>query len=118
MRVVARRDGFNSGTANSARTDDVARGTISVSKSPSISGTLRVGSRVTANPGTYKPAGARVRYQWLRDGKAVSYTTATHTLNAHDHHARISVRLTYSASGYTTRSVTTSEVGPIKASAS
>ncbi|MDX6277568.1 MAG: hypothetical protein QOJ72_1696 [Nocardioidaceae bacterium] len=118
VHVAATHDGYNSGTAHSTRTVDVARGTISFSRSPSITGTTRVGSKLTANPGTFTPSGATVRYQWLRDGKAVSYTTATHTLNEHDHHSRISVRLTYSASGYTTRTVTTDEVGPVRASVS
>jgi surface antigen len=117
VHVIARRDGYNSGSANSARTDSVARGTISISKSPKISGTTRVGSKLTVSPGTFTPAGAKVRYQWLRDGKKISYTTATHTLNSNDHHTELSVRLTYSAAGYTTQTVTTSAVGPIKASA-
>jgi hypothetical protein len=118
VHVVARRDGFNSGSANSSRSIPVARGTISFSRSPGISGTTRVGSKLTVNPGTYTPAGARVRYQWFRDGKQISYTSATHTLNSHDHRAEMSVRLTYSAAGYTTRTVTTAAVGPIKSSLS
>ncbi|MCW2750804.1 MAG: hypothetical protein JWR83_1914 [Aeromicrobium sp.] len=118
VHVVARRDGFNTGSANSLRTVDVARGTITFTRSPSISGTTRVGSKLTANPGTFTPAGAKVRYQWLRDGKAIPYKTATHLLNTNDHHAKLSVRLTYSAAGYTTRALTTAAVGPIKASLS
>lgn len=116
VHVVARRDGFNSGTAHSSRTADVARGSIIVSKEPTISGTARVGSKLTVSAGTFTPIGATVRYQWLRDGKVISYTTSTRTLNTHDHGTKLSVRLTYSAAGYTTRTVTTSAVGPILSS--
>jgi surface antigen len=118
VHVAASRDSYSSGSVNSSRTVGVALGSISFSKSPAISGTSRVGSRLTVDPGAFTPAGATVRYQWLRDGKAISYTTSTHTLNAHDHGAKLSVRLAYSAAGYTTRTVTTAAVGPIKSSLS
>lgn len=43
---------------------------------PTIAGTARVGSTLTADPGTWLPGGVTFTYRWLRDGKAVAGATA------------------------------------------
>ncbi len=45
--------------------------------SVSISGSAQVGSTLTANPGKWTPAGVKLSYQWLLDGKTISGATGT-----------------------------------------
>ena len=119
IRVVAHRPGFTAAGASSSYTSEVAKGTITLSASPKITGTARVGSMLTVHPGTYHPTNAKVTYQWLRDGKPIATSTkSSRYLTSHDAHAKLSVRMKISAAGYTTRTVTTAAVGPIKASLS
>lgn len=114
VRVVARRAGFTSVAARSPRTALVALGKITFSASPTITGYTRVGSRLWAHPGTYRPTNATIRYQWLRNGSAIAGSTnSSRYLTSYDAHAELSVRVTFAASGYTTRIVTTASVGPI-----
>jgi hypothetical protein len=42
---------------------------------PTISGTARVGSKLTANPGTWGPAPVTFTYQWYADGVAIAGAT-------------------------------------------
>lgn len=50
---------------------------------PAITGTARVGDRLTASTGTWAPAPVSYTYQWNADGKAVSGATAsTYTVPA------------------------------------
>jgi surface antigen len=108
VRVTARRAGFTTTTATSASTAAVATGRIAVSSAPRITGSAAVGSVLTVSPGTYSPAKASVRYQWLRDGKAVSGATSrTRKVSAKDVGRRLSAVVTYKATGYTATSATT-----------
>lgn len=91
---------------------------------PTISGTPKVGSRLTANPGTwlsssgYTPgASVRYAYQWLADGATISGATSTsYTPTTATSGKRISVRVTASASGYTGGSATSGATGAVAAS--
>lgn len=68
--------------------------------SPTIDGTPKVGSTLTADPGTWGP-GATFTYQWLADGQAIDgATTATLQLSATQYGTRISVQVTGSRTGY------------------
>jgi hypothetical protein len=81
---------------------------------PKISGTTKVGKTLTANPGTWSPKPTAVKYQWLRDGKAISKATkATYKLLAADRGKKISVKLVASKPGYTTISKTSAKSKPI-----
>ncbi|MFE7227802.1 M4 family metallopeptidase [Nocardioides sp. NPDC057577] len=65
---------------------------------PTITGTPRVGSTLTATPGVWSPAATSVSHQWLRDGSPISgATSSTYTLAAADHGTRVSVRVTASS---------------------
>ncbi|KAA1395788.1 hypothetical protein [Aeromicrobium ginsengisoli] len=46
---------------------------------PTISGTVKVASTLTASPGTWSPTGATYTYQWLADGAPVTEATASPT---------------------------------------
>lgn len=64
-------------------------------------GTTRIGTRLRATAGTWQPAPSAVRYQWLRDGKAIKKATrATYRIKKADRKHRISVRVTVSRPGY------------------
>ena len=77
---------------------------------PKISGTAKVGSKLTAKPGTWTPA-AKFTYQWLRDGKSISKATkSTYTLAKADAGKKISVKVTGARSGYVTESKTSKTV--------
>lgn len=62
---------------------------------PTLSGTACVGNTLSANPGSWKPEGSRLSYQWLRSGQPiVGATRATYTIQASDLGKSISVRVT------------------------
>jgi uncharacterized protein YkwD len=83
-------------------TPAAAAGTLK-SAVPTISGTPRVGMKLTAAPGAWSPAPVTLKYQWLRAGAAISGATAsTYTVAAADLSKAISVKVTGSKTGYTT----------------
>lgn len=108
VRVTARRPGFTSLSATTAKSKPVATGRIRATGTPSISGSPVVGSVLTIQPGTVSPAGTTIRYQWLRDGKVLSGATRqTRTVSARDIGHRLSAQVTYKASGFAARTATT-----------
>ncbi|GAA5034821.1 immunoglobulin-like domain-containing protein [Microbacterium fluvii] len=75
---------------------------------PAISGTVKVGSTVKASAGTWTK-GAKLTYQWLRDGKAISKATgSSYKLVRADAGTRVSVKVTGSLAGYETVAKTSS----------
>lgn len=73
---------------------------------PTISGTLRVGTTLRATPGRWT-AGTRLSYQWLRNGAAIKGATSNrYTITAADRGKRISVRVTGTLAGHTTTQLT------------
>lgn len=69
---------------------------------PTISGTVRVGSKVTAMPGTWT-AGTTLRYQWYVSGAKVSGATrSTYTLPSTAKGRTLTVKVTGTKTGYTT----------------
>lgn len=53
----------------------LANGPILSETAPSVSGTLTVGSTLTADPGTWTPTPDSFTYQWLRDGVVIPGAT-------------------------------------------
>lgn len=114
---------WKAGTTHSVRiltgsllADDYQRGisvrftVVDAVPTPKISGTAKVGSKLTAKPGTWTPA-AKFTYQWLRDGKSISKATkSTYTLAKADAGKKISVKVTGARSGYVTESKTSKTV--------
>lgn len=97
--------GYASVTRLSASTAAVAAGTLSIG-TPTISGKVAVGQRLTAAPGTWT-TGASFTYQWLRDGVAITGATGSaYNVAVADLGKKISVKVTGSLSGYTTASKT------------
>lgn len=116
VRVYVRRDGFVTNSALSYSTAEIGYGRILSQTAPTISGVPRLGSTVSVSPGQYTPPGATVRYQWLRDGKVLTGATGrSRRITVGDLGHRLSARVRFSASGYTTRTATTAETGWAKA---
>ncbi len=66
-----------------------------------------MGSRLRVAAGTFTPAGARVAYTWLRNGRPVAGATGTsYDLGVEDVGARMSVRVDLRHPGYRDRVVT------------
>jgi hypothetical protein len=89
---------------------------LTATPTPKISGTLRVDSTLTALPGTWSPSPVTLKYQWRRDGSAISgATSSTYRLGQADIGKRISVTVTGSKTGYTTVSKTSVQTSAITA---
>jgi len=88
---------------------------LTVTPTPTISGSAKVGSTLTAKVDTWAPAPVTLAYRWYRDGSAIpGATKSTYKLTDADAGKQISIRVTGSRSGYTrvtktsaSRSVTT-----------
>jgi hypothetical protein len=68
---------------------------------PKLAGAARVGGQLTAQAGTWAPAGVALSYQWLRgDAPIAGATRSTYVLQAADLGKLVSVRVTGTLSGY------------------
>lgn len=68
---------------------------------PKVTGTARVGSKLTAKPGTWAPAPVTLTYRWYRGSSPISGATkTTYTLTKSDAGKKISVRVTGKRTGY------------------
>ncbi|KRB76887.1 hypothetical protein ASE01_08950 [Nocardioides sp. Root190] len=85
----------------------VALGVISNKTRAATSGTFKVGRTVKTTAGRWSVAGLTVKYQWLRNGKAIKGATkASYKLVRADRSRSVSVKVTVSRTGYTTASST------------
>lgn len=81
---------------------------------PSISGTAKVGSRLTASPGKWKPTDADVSYQWYADGSALKGATkASLALGKKRVGQTITVKATATKLGYPTLSATSAATSAV-----
>jgi hypothetical protein len=111
--VTAVKEDFGSASATSAAvTIPVPQPGTLTTATPTITGTVKVGLKVTVEPGAWKAGSASVTsfgYQWLRNGVAIPKATAsTYTVTPADFGKKVSVRVTGSYPGYTTASVASS----------
>lgn len=109
VKVIGSRTGY---TNVSATSPSKAVTLLSIgAKTPKISGTPRVGTRITAVPGAWTPSTVTLRYQWLRDGKAIAGATAsTYKVVTADVGRAVSVKVTGVKTGYQTVSRTSTAV--------
>jgi hypothetical protein len=78
----------------------VGAGTLLPTALPTIEGTPKVGSVLTATPGGW-PAGTKVTYQWARDGRPVAGAHgASYRLTGPDGGRAVSVTVTATLAGY------------------
>lgn len=96
---------------------------LEVTEVPVVTGSAVVGSELTATAGTWTLAGAHepsvptnVRYQWLRDGKAVKGgKSATYVPVRADVGKHLSVRVTAELTGFRKGTVTSATTAPVVA---
>ncbi|GAA0998928.1 hypothetical protein GCM10009563_23740 [Subtercola frigoramans] len=76
---------------------------LTATPTPTITGTARVGSTLTAIPGAWAPAPVTLSYQWLRAGAPIAgATTSSYTLTTADAGKSITLSVSGSKVGYTT----------------
>ncbi|KPI02180.1 hypothetical protein OK074_5364 [Actinobacteria bacterium OK074] len=90
----------------------VAVGTaLKVTKAPAVTGTAKVGSRLTAAHGTWSPAATSYTYAWKRNGTAIGGATkSTYTLVKADKGRKITVKVTAHRYAWTNGTATTAAV--------
>jgi hypothetical protein len=78
---------------------------------PSISGSVKVGYKLTAARGTWSPSATSYTYQWKRNGKSISGATkSTYVLVKADRGQKITVKITAHRNGWTNGTATTKPV--------
>ncbi|WP_285240212.1 carboxypeptidase regulatory-like domain-containing protein [Pseudarthrobacter sp. MEB009] len=113
VRVTGSKAGFTTAAKTSAATAAVAVGTLSAPV-PTVSGTAKVGSVLTAVPGAWGPAPVTLAYQWFRAGVAVSgATSSAYTLAAADQGKAMTVRVTGAKAGFTTAAKTSAATAAV-----
>ncbi|MDP9694330.1 UNVERIFIED_ORG: hypothetical protein J2X79_001885 [Arthrobacter globiformis] len=73
--VTGTKDGYITGTRTSAATAKVAAAALTA-PTPSISGTAKMDSTLTAVPGAWGPGPVTLKYQWNADGVSIAGATA------------------------------------------
>jgi hypothetical protein len=115
--VTVQVSGTKAGFAPEARTSDptaaVAAGTISPG-TPTITGTPKVGTVLTAHAGTWAPADVDLAYQWYADDEPIiGANQLTYTVTAAEIGAALTVGVTATATGYTTQSATSAPTAAV-----
>lgn len=91
-------------------TQKVQKATGIFAPTPTITGSVRYGSRVSVHTGSWCPAASRLAYQWLRNGAPIAKATgAAYAPTITDIGKKISVRVTGSRAGMTTVSKTSAQ---------
>lgn len=99
-----------SGAAGSACAA-LANGPVLSESAPSVSGTLTVGSTLTADPGTWTPTPDAYTYQWLRDGVVIpGATQATYVVTSADGAHLLAVAVTAAKDDFASSSATSAAV--------
>jgi hypothetical protein len=101
VRVTGTKTGFQATVRTSAATSAVAPGDQTLTPTPTITGTPKVGSVLTAAPGTWD-AGVTVVYQWKADDLPIAgATSTTYQPVVADLGTAITVAVTGTKAGYT-----------------
>lgn len=104
--VTATSEGYASASSTSAAVT-VPELTFTMLTRPSLAGTPRVGTQMTADSGSWSPTPTAFTYQWLRNGAAISGATGrTYTPTATDAGRDLGVRVTVTRAGHTSQTVT------------
>ena len=113
--VTGSRTGYAPVSKTSKATKSVLPGTLT-GVTPKIKGTAKVGKTLTATPGSWKPAGTKLSYQWYRNSSTIKGATALkYKLAKADKGKKISIKVTGRSSGYTTLTKTSSKTATVKA---
>lgn len=117
--VEAVRDGYESGSATTAETAAVALPVITASSAPTITGSLVVGSTLTASTGDWSPADELVfSYSWSASGEVIAGATgSTLALTPAQEGKAITVTVTASRAGYTGAAATSAATAAVQPAA-
>lgn len=97
VRVTGRKKGFATATVDTVSVGPVAPGKLSA-KTPTITGSARVGRKLTAKVDPWGPGEVKLAWQWYRgDAKIAKATKTTYTLTPDDAGKLIKVRVVGSA---------------------
>jgi hypothetical protein len=117
--VVGTSAGYTSATRTSAATAAVVVGTLTA-PTPTITGTAKVASTLTAYAGAWGPAPVALTYQWKANGTAISgATAATYKPTSATVGKKITVTVTVTVTvtgkkkGYTTVVRTSAAIGAV-----
>jgi hypothetical protein len=109
VKVTASGAGFATQTSTTSKTKTVAKAKFSLKKNASVSGKMKVGSKLKANPGKWSPKPEKYKYQWYRSGAPISKATkSTYKVTSRDRGKVIYIKVTASKKGYATRTSTSS----------
>ena len=101
MTVTGSKSGYVAAAKTSAATATVARGSLTPTPTPKITGIAKVGYTLKAAPGTWGPAPVTLKYQWRVNGAAISGASGTsYKIAAGAAGKKITVTVTGSKSGY------------------
>ena len=107
--VTGSKPGYTSSTQTSASGTTVIAGTLGTA-TPTLTGTVAVGSTVGVNTHTWTPSGETFTYQWLLNDSPISGATAsTYAPIAGQQGGKLGVQVTGSLTGYTNNSATSSD---------
>jgi hypothetical protein len=113
VKVKGSLSGYSTVTKTSKSTARIAKPYTLKTSTPKISGTTRVGSKLTAKAGSWT-SGTSLKYQWYANGRAISKATkSTLVLTSSTQNKRITVKVTGSKSGYKTVSKTSKSTAKI-----
>ena len=99
-RTVLTKTGYNSLTATTSQLL-VVEGSLTKTPIPKITGTVKLGSTLSASSGSWD-SGTALTYQWLRNGSPIAGAVAkTYKLNSADLNSLVSVQVTGKKPGYT-----------------
>ncbi len=102
VRTLGTKAGYVTVLKESVQTAAVALQTLTASPIPTITGTARVGSILTANTGAWTPAPVGIAFQWKRAGINIPGATGpTYLLSAEDQGRTITVSAVGSKVGFT-----------------
>ncbi len=116
VRVFVSRSGYDAAASSSAPTAAIATAPLSASRAPVVTGTPKVGSRLSASTGTWSTNGLTYGYQWLADGRPIAgATSSTFVAGAAEHQRRLTVQVTARRTGYTTTTSTSAPTAAVTA---
>jgi Leucine-rich repeat (LRR) protein len=114
VRVTGTRTGYAQADRVSAATSAVPMGVLSGS-APTISGKAQVKKTLTAKAKVWTPGPYKITYRWLRNGKVIKGATKSkYKVAKTDRGKKISVKVTVTKVGYTTRAFVSKSSAKVK----
>lgn len=106
VKIVYKRSGYLSLAKTSSATTKISVGKFAVTKTPRISGKQQTGKTLKASTGTWSAKPTKFSYRWHRNGVPISKATkSTYKVTSRDRGKVLSVKVTGSRSGFTTKTV-------------